>query len=62
MKRELRAIAAEPLHLADRHGAGNYSGTLDYIPGTALRGAFAMAYLRQTDRQQQVAQRLQATG
>jgi len=31
--------------MANRHEAGNYTGTLDYIPGTALRGAIANLYL-----------------
>lgn len=61
---ELRLLATpeEPLHLADRLSAGNYSATLEYAPGTALRGAFAAAYLTHPDLQQQAIERLRAVG
>ncbi len=62
MRRELRAIPEAPLHLSDRHTPGNFGRTLDYIPGTALRGALATAYLQRPDLQQEVATQLHGTG
>ena len=62
MKLEVHAIPQSPLHLADRHGAGNHSSTLGYLPGTALRGALAMMYLNRVDLQQYITQQLQPLG
>ncbi|MBC8521846.1 MAG: hypothetical protein H8D26_07660 [Methanomicrobia archaeon] len=42
---ELTIEVEEPLILANKHAAGNIVHTLDYISGTALRGAFAARYL-----------------
>ncbi len=54
MKRELTATPESPVHLAEKLGAGNYSRTLHYIPGTALRGALAAAYLDREDLRWQI--------
>lgn len=62
MKLELHAIQQSPLHLANRQGAGNHSTTLDYLPGTAVRGALAMAYLNYPRLQKRVEQQLQPLG
>lgn len=62
MKLELRAIPQSPLHLSDRHGAGNHADTLHYLPGTAVRGAMAAIYLNRADLQQRVAKRLESLG
>ena len=59
MKRELTATPEGPLHLAERLGAGNYSKTLHFIPGTALRGALAAAYLNREDLGRQIDELLQ---
>lgn len=37
----LNFVAQSPIHIAEHHAVGNVSRTLDYIPGTALRGALA---------------------
>jgi CRISPR-associated protein Csx10 len=48
--------------MASSLAAGNYSRTLDYISGAALRGALATAYLNRPDIQRQVEERLQSLG
>lgn len=42
---ELTIEVEEPLILANKHAAGNIVRTLDYISGSAVRGAFAARYL-----------------
>jgi|GEM_PF-1375162 len=42
---ELTIEAEEPLILANKHAAGNIVHTLDYIAGSAVRGAFAARYI-----------------
>jgi CRISPR-associated protein Csx10 len=59
---ELTAIPDAPLHFGNRQNTGNYAYTLDYIPGTALRGAIAMGYLQRDDLKAEVAQTLEAIG
>ncbi len=61
-KLELIAIPEAPLHFGNRQSTGNYSHTLDYIPGTALRGAVAMLYLQRDDLKQKIAKQLEAIG
>jgi len=43
----LKLKVIEPLHLASSHSIGPVMTTLDYIPGTAFRGALAAAYQAQ---------------
>lgn len=43
----LQVETMSPVSFSKGHPVGNQSETLDYIPGTALRGALAMEYLRQ---------------
>jgi CRISPR-associated protein Csx10 len=45
MRLELTATTLAPLALSVRHAVGNNLDTLTYIPGTALRGALAQAWL-----------------
>jgi len=59
MNKEIIATPDSPLHLSDRHTAANYSGTLDYIPGSAIRGAVASGYLQRVELQQDIDRRLQ---
>src|SRR5688572_3946374 len=47
-----------PISLASQHVAGNFAPSLDYIPGTALRGALAAWYHADLRRQRSVATRL----
>lgn len=42
---ELTIEVEEPLILASKHAAGNVVHTMDYISGSALRGAFATRYI-----------------
>ena len=46
---ELKLEVVEPLHLATSHTVSPIAHTLEYIPGTALRGALAIHYRNRTD-------------
>jgi CRISPR-associated protein Csx10 len=48
--------------MASSLAAGNYSRTLDYISGTALRGALAIEYLNRPSIQRQVEEQLRPIG
>jgi len=57
MIKEIIVTTDSPIHLANKHNTNNYSGTLDYIPGSVFRGALASAYLQNTEVQQEINQR-----
>lgn len=44
--RRLRLRVLEPAVFPDRPGGGNSASTLEFVPGTALRGALAQRFLR----------------
>ncbi|MFQ6028577.1 MAG: hypothetical protein ACE5Q6_13910, partial [Dehalococcoidia bacterium] len=54
----LQARLLAPVHLAARHTQSNFAATLEYIPGTALRGAMAALYQNREDLRKEVDTRL----
>lgn len=52
-KNKIEITLISPICIAQKRGSGNEIKTMDYIPGSTIRGAIAMLYLRQNGKYDQ---------